>query len=577
VFAVTRARRRERRPRDELDTPLARLLWAERYAQPGEASIAATRARVAAALAAAEPTRQAHWRTSFEAVQARCRFLPAGRILAHAGVAGEHTLNNCFVMGALTDAAVALDRALAEGLATMQHGGGVGCDFSTLAPAADGCAGRGPLAQMLRWDVACAALDARVRRGAMMATLRCDHPDIEAFIEAKQGAGALAHFNLSVQVSDAFMRAVAADGTWPLSFPAGATPRREVPARALWARIARAAHAGAEPGVLFVDRVNAENNLGDGEVLAATNPCGEIPLPHYGACVLGSVNLVRFVRAPFSRRVRFDFDAFAATVGVAVRLLDDVVEAGGYPLPAQRAEARATRRIGLGVTGLGDALVMLGLHYAGEPARALAGDIARRLRDSAYASSVALAREKGSFARFDADALLARPFIARLPRDLREAIAADGLRNSHLLAIAPAGSISLLAGNVSSGIEPPFAARYRRRLQRADGSTEEVTVEDYACRLWRTRKHGRPPAWTHAEALSPAAHLAMQAVFQPYVDNAISKTINLAANATVEDVAAVFAHAHALGLKGVTVYRAGGVRGAVLASGEGGRTCPADH
>ncbi|MGE0484440.1 MAG: adenosylcobalamin-dependent ribonucleoside-diphosphate reductase [Gammaproteobacteria bacterium] len=563
---MTRARYRERRPRDDLDTPLARLLWAERYAQPGESGIAATRARVAAALATAEPTRQGHWRTCFDAVQARFRFLPAGRILAHAGLPGDRTLNNCFVMGALTDDAAALDRALDEGLATMRHGGGVGYDFSALAPAADGRAGGGPLTQMARWDAACAALDARARRGAMMATLRCDHPDIEAFVEAKQGAGALGHFNLSVQVSDAFMRAVAEDVAWPLAFPAGDVPRREVPARALWARIAQAAHAGAEPGVLFVDRVNAENNLGDSEVLCTTNPCGEIPLPHYGACVLGSINLVRFVHAPFSRRARFDFDGFAATVGVGVRLLDDVVEVGEYPLPAQRVVAQATRRLGLGVTGLGDALVMLGLNYAGDPARALAGDIARSLRDSAYAASVALAREKGSFPRFEAESFLARPFVSRLPHDLRDAIAADGLRNSHLLAIAPAGSISLLAGNVSSGIEPPFAARYQRRLRRADGSTEEVTVEDYACRLWRTRKRGRPPAWTRAEALSPAAHLAMQAVFQPYVDNAISKTINLAASATVDDVATVFERAHALGLKGVTVYRAGGVRGAVLAS-----------
>ncbi|MCB1747351.1 MAG: adenosylcobalamin-dependent ribonucleoside-diphosphate reductase [Gammaproteobacteria bacterium] len=574
---MTRARHRERRPRDELDTPLARLLWAERYAQPGESDIAATRARVAAALAAAEPRREAHWRTSFAAVQARFRFLPAGRILAHAGLPGERTLNNCFVMGALADDATALDRALDEGLTTMQQGGGVGYDFSTLAPAADGRAGGGPLAQMARWDAACAALDARARRGAMMATLRCDHPDIAAFVEAKQGAGALAHFNISVQISDAFVRAVAADRDWPLVFPAGGTVYARVQARALWARIAAAAHAGAEPGVLFVDRVNAENNLGDREVLGATNPCGEIPLPHYGACVLGSVNLVRFVRAPFSRRARFDFDAFAATVGVAVRLLDDVVEVGHYPLAAQRAVAQATRRVGLGVTGLGDALVMLGLDYAGDGARAVAGDIARRLRDAAYAASVALAREKGPFPHFAAAALLARPFVARLPGDLREAIASDGLRNSHLLAIAPAGSISLLAGNVSSGIEPPYAARYRRRLQRADGSTDEVTVEDYACRLWRTRKRGRPPAWTHAEALSPAAHLAMQAVFQPYVDNAISKTINLAASATVDDVATVFARAHELGLKGVTVYRAGGVRGAVLASGDDGRErCPPD-
>lgn len=561
---MSRRQPRVRAPRDGFDTPLARILWRERYAAAGEDDVFATRRRVALALAAAEPTRRAHWRTCFEAAQVDFRFLPAGRILAYAGTAGAHTLNNCFVMGPLRDDARALDGALGEALTTMRQGGGVGYDFSTLAPAAAGAVGGGPLAQMQRWNTACAALDSNARRGAMMATLRIDHPDIEAFIGAKAAPGALDHFNISVQVTDDFMRAVASDDEWALAFPAGGPSQRRVRARVLWEALAAAAHAGAEPGVLFVDRVNIENNLGASEVLGATNPCGEIPLPAYGACDLGSLNLVRFVRAPFSRRARFDFDAFAAATHVAVRMLDDVIDVTAYPLPAQHEVARNTRRVGLGVTGLGDALIMLGLHYAADSARALAGDVARVLRDAAYRASSTLAREKGAFPAFDAGAFLARPFARRLPAALRDAIAADGLRNSHLLAIAPAGSISLLAGNVSSGIEPPFAARYLRHVRRADGGLAEVVVEDYACRLWRTRKRGRPPAWTHAAALPPHAHLAMQAVFQPYVDNAISKTINLASTADVAAVRAVFEQACALGLKGVTVYRPGGARGAVL-------------
>jgi ribonucleoside-diphosphate reductase alpha chain len=422
------------------------------------------------------------------------------------------------------------------------------------------------------WDAMCATmLSTGARRGAMMATLRCDHPDIEAFVDAKRDPAALRHFNLSVQVSDAFMTAVADDRDWSLFFPAPAsetdprTPVRTVKARDLWQRILRAAYETAEPGVLFVDTINRDNTLADRETLTATNPCGEIPLPPYGACDLGSLNLATFVASPFAADARLDLDALADSAQLALRFLDNVIDVSRYPLPAQAEQARRTRRIGLGITGLADALVLLGLRYDSEAARALAARTMQTVRDAAYDASIALAREKGAFPALDRKAFLASGFASRLPDAIREAIAAHGIRNSHLLAIAPAGTISLLANNCSSGIEPVFAAEAERRVLGTDGGYRSHRVVDYAAQLWRQQgRSGTPLALVEARQIDPLAHLHMQAALQPFVDNAISKTINVAADYPFERFADLYRQAHTLGLKGCTVFRPNPVTGAIL-------------
>jgi ribonucleoside-diphosphate reductase alpha chain len=453
----------------------------------------------------------------------------------------------------------------------------------------------------------------------MMATLRCDHPDIEAFIAAKQRAGQLRRFNLSVLVSDAFMAAVRAGGAWPLVFPAAkveasgptlmrawsgsAEPvpcriMRTVPARDLWDRIVKATYEYSEPGVLFVDRINGLNNLWYRERISATNPCGEVPLPPYGACDLGSVNLARFVRAPFTPRAHLDREALAATAATAVRLLDNVIDASRFPLPMQAESAQGTRRIGLGITGLADMLVMLGLRYGSDASLALSADAMRLICHAAYRASVAIAQEKGSFPYFDSARFLEGRFIRSLPGDIRGAIAAHGIRNSHLLAIAPTGTVSLLAGNVSSGLEPIFAASYTRNVLAADGSPQAFALTDHALELWRSARTGSDPSrqasedlhagiregsdpvcgypdgFVTASELPVSAHLDMQAALQPFVDNSISKTINVPADCPLAEFRQIYDLAYDKGLKGCTTFRPNAVTGSVLTAGAAGADAP---
>ncbi|MEN8175834.1 MAG: adenosylcobalamin-dependent ribonucleoside-diphosphate reductase [Pseudomonadota bacterium] len=581
------------------ELPLSREIWHAkyRYADPegaGEQRIDETWERVAAALAAVETGEREIWSKHFRGVLEDFRFLPGGRILAGAGTGRRVTLFNCFVMGIIEDSMDGIFEALKEGALTMQQGGGVGYDFSTLRPSgfaarAHGGVASGPVSFMRIWDSMCATLlSTGHRRGAMMATLRCDHPDIGEFIDAKRDADELRNFNLSVQVTDDFMHAVKADAPWPLVFPApalagdqGSLLRRRWPgfeeavecrvvrtvaARELWSQLLDASYACAEPGVLFVDRINQENNLGYREHISATNPCGEIPLPPYGACNLGSVNLVKFVRDPFTDKARLDQDALADCVNIAVRLMDNVVDASRFPLPAQAGEARGSRRLGLGITGFADALIMLDRHYADKESREFAAGIMRHIRDTAYRASVALAREKGAFPHFERDRYLESPFVRRLDPELRDAIAAHGIRNSHLLAIAPTGTISVLANNVSNGLEPVFAFDYERRVRQADGSLSVHQVDDYAWRLYHRlyRRAPRSRAFVDALSLSPEQHLHMQAALQPYVDNAISKTVNVPREADFATYRTIFEQAHELGLKGCTTFRPNPVTGAVL-------------
>ena len=563
--------------------PISEDIWMRKYRFGTETRIEDSWRRVARAIAAAEPHDRTLWADRFYDLLADYRFLPGGRILANAGTARNATLLNCFVMGTLDDSIDGLFHALRESAITLQQGGGIGLDFSPIRPAGmaavrTGNIATGPVSFMQLWDAMCETVTAdRARRGAMMAVLRCDHPDIEAFIVAKASGNGLSRFNLSVLVTDDFICAVDEDADWPLVF--GGKTIRVLRARELWSAILHAAYQAGEPGVLFIDRINDLNNLGYAETIHACNPCGEVPLPPYGACDLGSVNLTRFVRHPFTPEVSFDFEGMKETAAVAVRFLDNVLDASHYPLKAQADQACTGRRVGLGITGLADALIMQGTAYDSAEGCAFAARVLELMRDTAYETSITLAEEKGSFPAFEAEAFLARPFVQRLPDRLRDGIRAKGIRNSHLLAIAPTGSISLLAGNVSAGIEPAFAATVRRLVRRTGGDYDATEMEDYAQCLWQETggEGAHPPAFVAASELSPEAHLAMQAAAQEFVDNAISKTINAHTDIPFEAFGNVYRQAYALGLKGCTVYRSGSRGGPdVLTPGIEGAYCTSD-
>ncbi len=560
-------------------TGIGKAIWEQKYRLKDDAGVAIDRtvgdtfARVATAAAQAEQeTHRSLWRERFLAAMSDFEFLPAGRILAGAGSGRGVTLFNCFVMGRIEDDLGSIFDNVKQAALTMQQGGGIGHDFSTLRPRGApvrsiGADASGPVSFMDVWDAMCRTImSAGARRGAMMGTLRCDHPDIESFVAAKSDATRLRNFNVSVLVTDALVAAVRADGAWPLTF-AGKV-YRTVGARDLWQRIMRATYDYAEPGVIFIDRVNALNNLNYCETITATNPCGEQPLPAYGACLLGSINLARLVREPFTPAARLDEDRLAEIVPIAVRFLDDVIDVSGYPLAAQQAEAAAKRRIGLGLTGLADALAMCGARYDSAEARALATRWMGLIERHATLASTGIAREKGSFPLYDAGRFLASPGIARLDEDVRAAIAAGGIRNGLLTSIAPTGTISLFAGNVSSGIEPIFDVTARRRILARDGSTREEEVEDYAHRLFR-KLHGAsarlPEAFARATEIAPHAHLAMQAAVQRHVDSSISKTINCPREIAFDEFQSIYLDAFDLGLKGCTTFRPNTVTGSVLA------------
>ena len=528
--------------------------------------------RVARAVSMAEPEAQREGRAAdFYGILEDYRFLPAGRILAGAGTGREVTLFNCFVMGNIPDSLDGIFTALKEAALTMQQGGGIGHDFSSIRPRGApvrsvGADASGPVSFMDVWDAMCRTImSAGARRGAMMGTMRCDHPDIEDFIAAKQVSSRLRNFNLSVLVTDSFMSAVRSDVEWPLVF--GGVTFRTVRARDLWDRIMRSTYDYAEPGVIFIDRINASNNLNYCEKINCTNPCGEQPLPPYGACLLGSMNLTRFISSPFSADARLDEGELATAVETAVRFMDDVIDVSLYPLPQQEAEAKAKRRIGLGITGLADALVMCGARYGSDDAVNAARRWMAVIERAAYLSSVELARERGAFPLFEADGFLASGHVAGLADDIRDAIAAHGIRNGLLTSIAPTGTISLLAGNVSSGVEPIFSIRYDRKILMPDGSKRTEVVTDYAASLWWRLKGEDAPLpdeFVTAETLDPSAHLAMQAALQRHVDSSISKTINIPVETSFESFKSVYQEAYDLGLKGCTTFRPNTVTGSVL-------------
>jgi ribonucleoside-diphosphate reductase alpha chain len=559
----------------ERAAPISRQIWDAKYrlkadGVPVDATIEDSWRRVARALAGVEKE-PGRWEQQFYEALQDFRFLPAGRILSGAGTARRVTLFNCFVMGDIEDDLGSIFDHLRQAALTMQQGGGIGYDFSSLRPKGApvqgvGADASGPLSFMDVWDAMCRTImSAGARRGAMMATMRCDHPDIEDFVAAKRQPGRLRNFNLSVLATDPFMAAVDADADWHLVF-AGKT-YKTIRARALFDAITRATYDYAEPGVIFIDRINARNNLYYCEEIHSTNPCGEQPLPAYGACLLGSINLARLVRAPFTDAAHLDEAELGDLVATAIRMMDNTIDASGFPLEEQRQEAIAKRRIGLGMTGLADALMMVGLRYGSVEAAERAGDWARQISEAAYMASTRLAAEKGAFPLFDRDAYLAGETIGELPDEIRTEIAAHGIRNALLTSVAPTGTISLVADNVSSGVEPVFALAYTRKVLQPDGSKIEEEVSDYALRRFRALRGENaalPSYFVTAQDLTPAEHVRMQAAVQKYVDSAISKTVNVPAEIDFAAFQEVYLDAYRSGCKGCTTYRPNDITGSVL-------------
>lgn len=577
--------------------PISEEVLIEKYSKGSEKTIVDVNQRVAHALAQVEaPEQQKQWETKFlQALQNG--FLPAGRIQSAAGTDLAATLINCFVqpvgdsIAHVEDGHPGIYTALTEAAETMRRGGGVGYDFSRIRPrgawvGSTQSSASGPVSYMRVFDRSCETVEsAGARRGAQMGVLRCDHPDIEEFIHAKD-TGDLKNFNISVGITDTFMQAVQKDAAFALVHRAEPGPAqkeagahhvtdsgiwvyRTLQARELWDQIMRSTYDHAEPGVLFLDHINRDNNLSYCETIASTNPCAEQPLPPYGCCCLGSIDLTRFIKQPFEKAASFDKAAFVEVARVATRMLDNVLDATVWPLPQQQEEARSKRRIGLGYTGLGDALVMLNLRYDTQAARDMARDISELMRDTAYDASVDLAQERGAFPLFNADLYLTgQRFASRLPPALKERVRTHGLRNSHLLSIAPTGTISLaFADNASNGIEPAFSWSYTRKKRMADGSFKEYAVEDHAWRLYR-HLYGKDtaltPAFVTALEMSAQAHEAMVAAVAPFIDTAISKTVNVPVNYPYADFQNLYMEAWQSGLKGLATYRPNSVLGSVL-------------
>lgn len=488
------------------------------------------------------------------------RFLPAGRVQAAMGSPKVVTAYNCFVSGTIPDSMDGIMKAAHEAAETMRLGGGIGYDFSTLRPRGDhikslDSRSSGPISFMGIFDAICKTISsAGHRRGAQMGVLRVDHPDIEEFVEAKQNSTSLTQFNISVGVTDAFMDAVINDKMFDLVFDGRV--HKTIRAKPLWDKILRSTWDWAEPGILFIDRINKKNNLWYTETICATNPCGEQPLPPYGACLLGSWNLTKYVVKSPDGNWSFNYDALIKDISPVVRAMDNVVDRTFYPLPQQEAEAKSKRRMGLGVTGLANAGEALGYEYGSDKFLEWQAHVMGIIRDYCYRTSIALSVEKGAFPLFVAEHYLQSGFAKTLPEDIRSDIAKYGIRNSHLLSIAPTGTISLSADNISSGIEPVFSHYYDRTIQTFDGPRVE-RVEDYAYRVFGVK--GKT-----ANELSVFAHVKVLNLASKFVDSACSKTCNVGDEVTWDQFKDVYMQAYLGGASGCTTFRASGKRYGIL-------------
>ena len=580
--------------------PISDDVLQEKYLKPGETSVEDLYIRVARALASVEaPENQAKYEALF-LDNLHAGAIGAGRIMSAAGTSIQATLINCFVQpvgdciqGVDNEGYPGIYEALREAAETMRRGGGVGYDFSRIRPRgaevkATASMASGPCSYINVFDQSCSTVEsAGARRGAQMGVLRIDHPDVMEFITAKRTPGRWNNFNVSVGMSDAFMQALTAGENWELVHRAkpgaaimaqGARQRadgmwvyKSMPARELWDTVMKSTYDFAEPGILFLDHMNQDNNLRYCEKIEATNPCGEQPLPSYGCCDLGPIILTRFIRHPFGfdGLPSFDFEAFEKSVATQVRALDNVLDVTFWPLEQQRAESAAKRRIGVGFTGMGNTLAMLCLRYDAAEGREMAARIATHMRDAAYRASVALAQEKGAFPKFDADGYLAPgTFASRLPDAIKKLIRKHGIRNSHLLSIAPTGTVSLaFADNASNGIEPPFSWMYKRKKRVSDGSTIEYAVEDHAWRTYRELGgdvNKLPEYFVSALEMSATDHIAMMEAVQPFVDTAISKTVNVPADYPYDDFKGLYLQAWNARLKGLATYRPNSILGSVL-------------
>lgn len=563
-------------PHDYFDQPIAQQIWSAKYRYQSkgrivDATVEDTWNRVATGLCRVEsPEDQGRIKALFYDAMASFKLLPAGRILSGCGTARNVTLSNTFVMRTIPDSVSGIMDTIKDAAMTMQMGGGIGFDFSTLRPQGEpveglDCPAAGPLAAMDICDAVCRMLVTGMGRGAMMATLRCDHPDIESFVMAKAQRTRLRNFNLSVMVTDRFMTALRKNEDWDLVW--GGRVVRQIKAADLWNRIMAQTYAAAEPGVLFIDRINAANPLNYLETISATNSCAEQPLPPNGTCPLASINLSRLVTAPFTPDARFDLGELRRLTGIAVRLLDNTIDASRYALADQAMQAQAQRRIGVGVTGLADAIAMLGARYGSAKAVFLVGSWMQTIQNEAYRASARLAAERGPFPMYIESKHLLQPSVRALDADVRAEVERHGLRNGTLTTIAPTGTISMFAGNVSSGIEPIFSTSYLRAITTPDGTKSLERVIDYA--VWRHDAiYGSelplPEAFVTAAELDPSDHIRMQAAAQKWVDSGISKTVNCPEDIPFEAFKDIYLEAYASGCKGCTTYRPNAITGSVL-------------
>lgn len=591
--------------------PICETIWAAKYQfetqrneYPSDFSVEDTWNRIATACADSDRFDEAerpHARDRFYNLLADFKFSPAGRIIAGAGTGRDVTLFNCFVMGTIPDSLAGIFDMLKEAALTMQQGGGIGYDFSTIRPSTSFVRGveaesSGPLSFMDVWDSMCRTImSAGGRRGAMMATMMCNHPDIMDFISAKREVGRMNQFNMSVLITDELMNKVKTGDDIALVHaqpPMGGCVHGQdedgnyiygyVRADELWDAIMEETYHHAEPGVIFIDRINKENNLWFAETIMATNPCGEQPLPPYGACLLGSINVTKFVIDPFTPNARLDVEALANAMKIAVELTDCVIDISNFPLEAQREEARLKRRMGIGVTGLADAMFMMGIRYGSTVSQEFTEDVLHIMANAGYKQSALLAKDHGPAPILATSGacikMLSAGWARNLDEDVKDLGLEHGFRNTHIMSIAPTGTMSIYMGNVSSGVEPNFAYSYVRKVLQKDHSKIDETVYASAALIYEDLIADTPEGsdeydrlvkwkedfWCTAQDLKPEDHVAVQAAAQRWIDSSISKTVNLPKDISMEDFKNVYIDAYNQGCKGCTTYRPNDILGSVL-------------